>query len=125
MSGLIAGFPHDGVVTVNRVILKDEYTIDDLQERVATLCENVKTYHSDTGLSKGSSTLPSMVMVTSWSADLASTNISFWEAAPPPGRLTLYSGMIRMGSMRLKVAEPEFWNAFWIEAGKPLASCQQ
>jgi len=53
MSGFIPGFPHDGVVTVNRVILKPEYTIDDLQERVAVLCENVKTYHSDTGFVGG------------------------------------------------------------------------
>jgi hypothetical protein len=53
MSGLINGFPHDGVVTVNRVILKPEYTVDDLQERVATLCENVKTYHSQTGFIGG------------------------------------------------------------------------
>ena len=48
MTGLITGFPLDGVVTVNRVILKQGYTVDDLQERVARLCENVKTYHSDT-----------------------------------------------------------------------------
>ncbi|WP_297527263.1 ligand-binding protein SH3 [Thiohalobacter sp.] len=53
MSGLIANFPADGVVTVNRVILKPEYTVDDLQERVALLCENVKTYHSDTGFVGG------------------------------------------------------------------------
>jgi hypothetical protein len=53
MSGLIANFPHDGVVTINRVILKPEYTVDDLQERVAVLCENVKTYHSDTGFVGG------------------------------------------------------------------------
>ena len=53
MSGLIANFPHDGVVTINRVILKPEYTTDDLQERVAFLCENVKTYHSDTGFVGG------------------------------------------------------------------------
>lgn len=53
MSDLIAGFPHDGVVTINRVILKDEYTVDDLQERVAELCENVKTYHSETGFVGG------------------------------------------------------------------------
>ena len=32
MSGLIANFPANGVVTVNRVILKPEYTVDDLQE---------------------------------------------------------------------------------------------
>ncbi len=50
---LIANFPHDGVVTINRVILKDGYTLDDLQERVAMLCENVKTYHSATGFVGG------------------------------------------------------------------------
>jgi hypothetical protein len=53
MSGLINGFPSDGVVTINRVILRPEYTVDDLQERVAVLCENVKTYHSDTGFVGG------------------------------------------------------------------------
>ncbi len=50
---LINNFPHDGVVTINRVILKPDYTIDDLQERVAMLCENVKTYHSETGFVGG------------------------------------------------------------------------
>ena len=50
---LINGFPSDGVVTINRVILKPTYTVDDLQERVAVLCENVKTYHSDTGFVGG------------------------------------------------------------------------
>ena len=53
MSVLIENFPYNGVVTVNRVILKPEYTLDDLQERVAFLCENVKTYHSDTGFVGG------------------------------------------------------------------------
>jgi len=55
----IPNFPHDGVVTVNRVILKDGYTVDDLQERVAMLCENVKTYHSGTGFVGGLVTLNS------------------------------------------------------------------
>ncbi|MDA8230756.1 MAG: ligand-binding protein SH3 [Magnetospirillum sp.] len=50
---LISGFPSDGVVTVNRVILRHGYTVDDLQERTAVLCENVKTYHSDTGFIGG------------------------------------------------------------------------
>lgn len=50
---LINGFPSDGVVTVNRVILKPEYSVEDLEERVAVLCENVKTYHSDTGFVGG------------------------------------------------------------------------
>ena len=53
MNNLISNFPHDGVITVNRVILKPEYSVDDLQERVAMLCENVKTYHSDTGFVGG------------------------------------------------------------------------
>ena len=53
MSSLINGFSSDGIVTVNRVILKPEYSVDDLEERVATLCENVKTYHSDTGFVGG------------------------------------------------------------------------
>ena len=53
MSGLIPNFASDGVVTLNRVILKPEYSVDDLQERVAFLCENVKTYHSDTGFVGG------------------------------------------------------------------------
>lgn len=50
---LIKNFPADGIVTINRVILKPQYTIDDLQERVAFLCENVKTYHSETGFIGG------------------------------------------------------------------------
>ncbi|OAN55152.1 ligand-binding protein SH3 [Magnetospirillum moscoviense] len=50
---LISGFPSDGVITVNRVILKDGFDVDDLQERVALLCENVKTFHSDTGFIGG------------------------------------------------------------------------
>jgi len=53
MASLINGFPHDGVVTINRVILKPEFSVDDLQERVAMLCENVKTYHSETGFVGG------------------------------------------------------------------------
>jgi hypothetical protein len=53
MSGLIPDFPMDGVVTVNRVILKPEFSVEDLGERVAMLCENVKTYHSDTGFIGG------------------------------------------------------------------------
>lgn len=49
----IPGFAHDGVITVNRVIIKEGYSVDDLQERVALLCENVKTYHSETGFVGG------------------------------------------------------------------------
>jgi len=50
---LIKNFPSDGIVTINRVVLKPEYDIDELQERVAFLCENVKTYHSETGFVGG------------------------------------------------------------------------
>lgn len=53
MSALINGFNSDGIVTINRVILKPEYSIDELEMRVAELCENVKTYHSDTGFVGG------------------------------------------------------------------------
>ncbi|MBK1632213.1 ligand-binding protein SH3 [Thiohalocapsa halophila] len=53
MNNFIPNFPSDGVITVNRVILKPEYDVDDLQERVAMLCENVKTYHSETGFVGG------------------------------------------------------------------------
>lgn len=50
---LINGFPYNGIVTINRVIIKPDYSVDDLQERVAFLCENVKTYHSETGFVGG------------------------------------------------------------------------
>lgn len=50
---LINGFNPDGVVTINRVILKPGYSVEDLEMRVAELCENVKTYHSDTGFVGG------------------------------------------------------------------------
>ncbi|MBF0168445.1 MAG: ligand-binding protein SH3 [Alphaproteobacteria bacterium] len=53
MAGLIDGFDPSGIVTVNKVILKPGYTVDDLEERVAVLCENVKTYHSETGFVGG------------------------------------------------------------------------
>ena len=33
MSGLIPDYPPGGVVTVNRVVLKPDYNMDDLQER--------------------------------------------------------------------------------------------
>ncbi|MGN7613946.1 ligand-binding protein SH3 [Magnetococcales bacterium HHB-1] len=53
MSGLIAGMSRDGIITVNRLVLKEQYDLDDLEERVALLCENVKTYHSETGFYGG------------------------------------------------------------------------
>ena len=53
MSSLINGFDGDGTVTANRVVLRPEFTVDDLEMRVAEMCENVKTYHSDTGFIGG------------------------------------------------------------------------
>lgn len=53
MSGIIPEFDSDGIVTVNRILLKPQYTMDDLEERVSVLCENVKTYHSETGFIGG------------------------------------------------------------------------
>lgn len=53
MSGFIPEFPANGCITVNRVLLKPEFSVDDLEERVAFLCENVKTYHSQTGFIGG------------------------------------------------------------------------
>jgi len=53
MSALIEQFANDGVVTVNRVIIKPGHRVDDLQERITVLCVNVKTYHSDTGFVGG------------------------------------------------------------------------
>lgn len=53
MSALIQGFPGDGVITINRILLKAEYSVEDLELRVAMLCENVKTYHSDSGFVGG------------------------------------------------------------------------
>ncbi|MEO5337267.1 MAG: ligand-binding protein SH3 [Magnetospirillum sp. WYHS-4] len=53
MSSLFPGLSELGVVTVNRVVLRPQYDVDELQERVALLCENVKTYHSGTGFIGG------------------------------------------------------------------------
>jgi hypothetical protein len=53
MSEIISGLSNDGVVTVNRILLRPGYAIDELEERVALLCENVKTYHSQTGFIGG------------------------------------------------------------------------
>lgn len=90
MASLIHNFPHDGVVTINRVILKPEYSIDDLQERVAVLCENVKTYHSETGFVGGFVCLNSGEIsnegstigqaVTSEMKDKEALIITFWKS---------------------------------------------
>jgi hypothetical protein len=76
MPGLIPDFPHDGVVTVNRVVLKEGYRLDDLQERVAMLCENVKTYHSDTGFVGG--------FVVMNSGDISNEGSSIGQAVSSP-----------------------------------------
>lgn len=90
MSGLIDNFPANGVVTINRVILRPEYSIDDLQERVALLCENVKTYHSDTGFIGGFVALNSGMIsnegstigqaVTSPLKDKEALIVTFWRS---------------------------------------------
>lgn len=87
---LINGFPSGGVVTVNRVLLKDGYDVDDLQERVAVLCENVKTYHSGTGFVGGFVCLNSGMIsnegstvgqaVTSPLAGREALIITFWKS---------------------------------------------
>ena len=53
MSGLINRFSPEGVVSVNRVVLQPEYSVDFPQERVTVQCENVETYHSDSGFVGG------------------------------------------------------------------------
>lgn len=83
MSGFIPNFPGDGVVTVNRVIVKPEYDVDDLQERVAVLCENVKTYHSDTGFFGG------LVMLNSGAVSNEGSTIGQAISSPLKGREAL------------------------------------
>ena len=40
-------------MNINCVVLKEGVTLDDVAEKVAYLCEHVKTYHSDTGFYGG------------------------------------------------------------------------
>ena len=87
---LIDGFNSDGVVTVNRVVLRQGYTVDDLEERVALLCENVKTWHSETGFIGGFVCLNSGMIsnegsnigrpVTSAMAGREALIITFWRS---------------------------------------------
>ncbi|MCF8177104.1 MAG: ligand-binding protein SH3 [Sulfuritalea sp.] len=83
MSGLIPELSPEGVVTVNRVILAQGYTIDDLEERVAMLCENVKTYHSETGFRGG------MVVLNSGSVSNEGSTIGQAVASPMKDREAL------------------------------------
>ena len=50
---VIVDVPEDAIMNINYVVLKDGVTLDDVAERVAYLCEHVKTYHSDTGFFGG------------------------------------------------------------------------
>ena len=87
---LIDGFNSDGIVTVNRVVLREGYTVDDLEERVALLCENVKTWHSETGFIGGFVCLNSGVISNEGSAPGRSVDsplagrealiITFWRS---------------------------------------------
>ena len=83
MTGLIDNFPADGVVTVNRIILKPEYDLDELEMRVAMLCENVKTYHSDTGFVGG------MVVMNSGNVSNEGSTIGQAVESPLKGREAL------------------------------------
>ncbi len=53
MGNMIIDVPEDAIVNINYVVLKEGVTLDDVMERVAYLCEHVKTYHSDTGFYGG------------------------------------------------------------------------
>lgn len=83
MAGLINDLSPNGVMTLNRVILKPEYTVDDLQERIAVLCENVKTYHSDTGFKGG------MVFLNNGSVSNEGSTIGQAVESPLKGREAL------------------------------------
>lgn len=78
MAAFIPDFPDDGVVTINRVLIRDGYTVDDLEERVALLCENVKTYHSETGFVGG--------MVVLNSGMISNEGSTVGQAVASPGR---------------------------------------
>ncbi|WP_448583990.1 ligand-binding protein SH3 [Thermocrinis sp.] len=49
----IVDIPEDAIMNINYVVLKEGVSIDEVAERVAYLCEHVKTYHSDTGFYGG------------------------------------------------------------------------
>jgi heme-degrading monooxygenase HmoA len=49
----IVDVPEDAIMNINYVVLNEGVTLDDVAERVAYLCEHVKTYHSDTGFYGG------------------------------------------------------------------------
>ena len=83
MSSLINGLNSDGIVTINRVILRPEYSVDDLEQRVAELCENVKTYHSETGFVGG------FVVINSGAVSNEGSTVGQAVASPLKGREAL------------------------------------
>lgn len=83
MSALFADFPEHGVVTVNRMILKSRFDMDDLEERVAVLCENVKTHHSLEGFLGG------MVLSNSGIISNEGSTVGQAVASPLKGREAL------------------------------------
>ena len=83
MSSLINGLNNDGIVTLNRVILRAEFTVSDLEERVAELCENVKTYHSETGFVGG------FVMINSGAVSNEGSTVGQAVASPLKGKEAL------------------------------------
>lgn len=79
---LINGFNPEGEVTINRVILKPEYSVDELEMRVVELCENVKAYHSDAGFVGGFVAMNSGIgqAVTSPLNDREALIVTFWQS---------------------------------------------
>ncbi|MFZ8786128.1 antibiotic biosynthesis monooxygenase family protein [Thermocrinis sp.] len=49
----IVDIPEDAIMNINYVVLKEGVSLDEVAEKVAYLCEHVKTYHSDTGFYGG------------------------------------------------------------------------
>lgn len=49
----IVDVPEDAIMNINYVVLKEGVSLDEVAEKVAYLCEHVKTYHSDTGFYGG------------------------------------------------------------------------
>lgn len=50
---LIPDIPDDAIVNINYVVLKEGVDLDEVMEKVAYLCEHVKTYHSEDGFYGG------------------------------------------------------------------------
>lgn len=83
MNSLINGLNSDGIVTLNRVILRPEFSLSELEERVAELCENVKTYHSETGFVGG------FVLINSGAVSNEGSTVGKAVASPLKGKEAL------------------------------------